>query len=67
MNVMTQITTNIIVPKNTKPTTAGTANSSNKKENVLKSYNFILTCYYSGSTSNITIFNKWVAISSTEI
>ena len=32
MNAMTQITTNIIRPKNTKPTTTGTANSSNEKQ-----------------------------------
>ena len=63
---MTQITTNIIIPKNTKPTTADTANSSNDKKFQVQ-INFILTCYYSGITSSITVFDKWVNISSTEI
>ena len=55
------------IPTNTKPTTTGTANSSNKKKNFYVRINFILTCYYSGITSSITVFNKWVAISSTDI
>ena len=66
MNAMTQITTNIMIPKNTKLTTAGTANSSNEKKKFYVQIN-ILTCYYSGITSSITVFNKWASISSTEI
>ena len=37
---MTQITTNMIIPKNTKPTTADTANSSNKKLNCIQIMQF---------------------------
>ena len=65
---MILITKSKIIPTNTKPTTTGTANSSNKESKlVCKKTNSVLTCYYSGITSSITVFNIWVTISSTEI